>query len=144
MGYTRVKGAQIVKYSFLEMKYMLRTTLLSLRELFTGRLGLRDLSGPVGVVDAIGETYEQSKSEGVFTVIINLLSMAVLLSTNLGVMNLLPIPALDGGRLVFLAVEALRRKPLNRTLEGSIHLTGLVLLLILMAFVMVQDILRIF
>ncbi|MBR2764425.1 MAG: RIP metalloprotease RseP [Blautia sp.] len=143
-GYTRTKGFGVVKYALLEMKYMIRSTLLSLRELVTGGLGIRDLSGPVGVVDAIGQTYEQSKSEGAFTILINMLSMAILLSTNLGVMNLLPVPALDGGRLVFLFVEAVRRKPLNRNLEGSIHFTGLVLLMILMAFVMYQDILKLF
>ncbi len=143
-GYMRTKGFGVVKYALLEMKYMIRTTLLSLRELLTGRLGIKDLSGPVGVVDAIGETYEQSKSEGFFTVLINMLSMAILLSTNLGVMNLLPLPALDGGRLVFLVLEAFRRKPLNRNLEGTIHFTGLVLLLILMVFVMYQDILKLF
>ena len=80
----------------------------------TGNLGMKDLSGPVGVVDAIGDTYEQSKSEGTLMVWMNLLNMAVLLSANLGVMNLLPLPALDGGRLVFLVTEAIRRKPVPR------------------------------
>ena len=74
----------------------------------------------------------------------NMLNMAVLLSANLGVMNLLPIPALDGGRLVFLAVEAIRRKPVNRDLEGTIHFAGLMLLMALMVVVMYHDILKIF
>ena len=89
---------------------MIRTTLLSLKQLVTGGLGFKDLSGPVGVVDAIGTTYEESKSEGALMLWMNMLNMAVLLSANLGVMNLLPLPALDGGRLVFLIVEAVRRK----------------------------------
>ena len=80
---------------------MVRTTILSLKELVTGKLGMKDLSGPVGVVDAIGTTYEESKSEGTMILWMNMLNMAVLLSANLGVMNLLPLPALDGGRLVF-------------------------------------------
>ena len=80
---------------------MIRTTLLSLKELVTGQLGFQNLSGPVGVVDAIGTTYEESKSEGTLMLWMNMLNMAVLLSANLGVMNLLPLPALDGGRLVF-------------------------------------------
>ena len=74
----------------------------------------------------------------------NMLNMAVLLSANLGVMNLLPIPALDGGRLVFLVVEAIRRKPVNRDLEGSIHFAGLMLLMALMVVVMYHDILKMF
>ena len=72
----------------------------------------------------------------------NMLNMAVLLSANLGVMNLLPLPALDGGRLVFLVIEAIRRKPINRQVEGSIHFAGLMLLMALMVFVMYNDIVK--
>ena len=72
----------------------------------------------------------------------NMLNMAVLLSANLGVMNLLPLPALDGGRLVFLVIEAIRRKPVNREIEGRIHLAGLMLLMALMVFVMYNDIVK--
>ncbi len=126
------------------MKYMVRTTILSLKELVTGSLGVKDLSGPVGVVDAIGDTYEASKSEGTLMVWMNMLNMAVLLSANLGVMNLLPLPALDGGRLVFLLVEAVRKKPVNRQVEGAIHFAGLMLLMVLMVVVLYNDILKIF
>jgi regulator of sigma E protease len=135
---------EVLKYGLIEVKYMIRTTILSLKELVTGHLGMDDLSGPVGVVDAIGETYEASKSEGTRMVWMNMLNMAVLLSANLGVMNLLPFPALDGGRLVFLLLEAIRRKPINRNVEASIHFTGLVLLMILMVFVMYNDLVKIF
>ena len=123
---------------------MIRTTILSLKELVTGHLGMNDLSGPVGVVDAIGDTYEQSKSEGTLMLWMNMLNMAVLLSANLGVMNLLPLPALDGGRLVFLIIEAIRRKPINRRIEGMVHFAGLMLLMALMLVVMYNDILKIF
>ena len=122
---------------------MIRTTILSLKELVTGHLGMNDLSGPVGVVDAIGNTYDQAKSEGVLILWMNMLNMAVLLSANLGVMNLLPLPALDGGRLVFLLAEAVRRKPVNRQVEGMIHFAGLMLLMALMVVVMYNDILKI-
>ena len=73
----------------------------------------------------------------------NLLNMAVLLSANLGVMNLLPLPALDGGRLVFLVIEAIRRKPINREVEGMVHFAGLMLLMALMVYVMIHDVQRI-
>ena len=110
----------------------------------TGGLGVKDLSGPVGVVDAIGTAYEESRDEGALMVWMNLLNMAVLLSANLGVMNLLPLPALDGGRLVFLLLEAVRRKPVNREVEGMIHFAGLMVLMVLMVVVMYNDILKIF
>ena len=74
----------------------------------------------------------------------NMLNMAVLLSANLGVMNLLPLPALDGGRLVFLFIEAVRKKPVNREVEGMVHFAGLMLLMALMVVVMYNDILKIF
>ena len=144
LAYTKAEGLGVVKYGALEMKYMVRSTLLSLRELFTGGLGMKDLSGPVGVVDAIGSTYEASKSEGLLAIWVNLLYMAALLSANLGVMNLLPLPALDGGRLVFLIIEAIRRKPVNRQAEGMIHFAGLMVLMLLMVVVMYNDILKIF
>lgn len=144
LGYTKTSGLQVLKYGALEIKYMVRTTLLSLKELVTGQLGFQNLSGPVGVVDAIGTTYEQSKREGALMLWINMLNMAVLLSASLGVMNLLPLPALDGGRLVFLIIEAIRRKPVNREIEGRIHFAGLMLLMALMVVVMYNDILKIF
>jgi regulator of sigma E protease len=137
-------GLNVLKYGFLEVKYLVRTTILSLKELFGGSLGMDDLSGPVGVVDAIGTTYEESKSEGALILWMNMLNMAVLLSANLGVMNLLPLPALDGGRLVFLVVEAIRRKPINRQVEGTIHFAGLMLLMVLMVVIMYHDIVKIF
>ncbi len=143
VAYEKVSGLSVLKYAAVEMRYMLRSTLLSLKELVTGGLGVKDLSGPVGIVNVIGETYEESKSEGWKSVLVNLLSIAVLLSTNLGIMNLLPLPALDGGRLVFLILEGVRRKPINRNVEGSIHFTGLILLLVLMVFVMYNDVMKI-
>lgn len=144
LGYQKASGLQVLKYGVLDVKYMIRTTLLSLKQLVTGNLGFKDLSGPVGVVDAIGTTYEESKSEGALMLWMNMLNMAVLLSANLGVMNLLPLPALDGGRLVFLIVEAIRRKPINREIEGMVHFAGLMLLMALMVVVMYNDIMKIF
>ena len=138
----KAKGLNVVKNGAVEVKYMVRTTILSLKELVSGKLGMKDLSGPVGIVDAIGTTYEESKSEGTMILWMNMLNLAVLLSANLGVMNLLPFPALDGGRLVFLVIEAIRRKPINRQVEGGIHFAGLMLLMALMVFVMYNDIVK--
>ena len=80
---------------------------------------------------------------GVLVTVMTMLNMVILLSSNLGVMNLLPLPALDGGRLVFLIIEAIRRKPIRRDLEGMVHFAGLVLLMALMVYVMIHDVQRI-
>ena len=102
------------------------------------------MSGPVGIVDAIGDTYEESRSDGWYYVTLNMLIMSILLSVNLGVMNLLPIPALDGGRLVFLLIEAIRGKALPQEKESMVHFVGFVLLMGLMVIVLLNDIRHIF
>ena len=88
-------------------------------------------------------SYDDVKSQGVLVTVMTMLNMVILLSSNLGVMNLLPLPALDGGRLVFLIIEAIRRKPIRRDLEGMVHFAGLVLLMALMVYVMIHDVQRI-
>jgi regulator of sigma E protease len=102
------------------------------------------LSGPVGIVDAVDDTYQQTKSYGALIVFLQMLNIGILLSANLGVMNLLPLPALDGGRLVFLVLEAIRGKRVSPKKEGWVHGIGLILLLLLMAFVMFNDIRKLF
>lgn len=134
----------VLKYSVYEVKYWIYTTVQSLKMLVTGNVGINDLSGPVGIVKTIGDTYDESKTEGAYLVFLNMLNIAILLSANLGVMNLLPLPALDGGRLVFLIVEAIRRKRINPEREGMVHFVGLMLLMALMVFVMFNDIRNIF
>lgn len=131
---------ETLEYSAYEVYYWIDTTVLSLGLLFKGGVQLDDMSGPVGVVDAIGTTYQESRDEGAFYVWMNLLNIAILLSANLGVMNLLPIPALDGGRLIFLIVEAIRRKRVEPELEAKIHFAGLMLLMLLMVVVMFNDV----
>lgn len=97
----------------------------------------------LGVVDAIGKSIDSAKPYGIIMEIMTALNMAILLSANLGVMNLIPFPALDGGRLVFLIVEAIRRKPVKRDVEGMIHFGGLILLMVLMVYVLINDVGRI-
>lgn len=133
-----------VKYSILEVRYQIKSTFLSLKYLFSGRASLNDMSGPVGIVNMIGDTYENSITYGIKTAVISLLNFAILLSANLGVMNLLPIPALDGGRLVFIIVEMIRRKKISPDKEGMVHFAGLVILMAFMIFVMANDIRHIF
>lgn len=137
----RTKGnlVQVIGYSAYEVKYWISTTIKSLGMLFGGSVGAEDISGPVGIVNAIGDTYESSRSDGAFYVWLNMLYVSILLSANLGVMNLLPIPALDGGRLVFLLLEAVRGKGIDPEKEGMVHFVGLMVLMALMIFVMFND-----
>ncbi len=132
-----------LKYSAYEVYYWIDMTLQSLKMMVKGNVKLDDMSGPVGVVDVIGDTYEESKSDGALYVWLNLMNIAILLTANLGVMNLLPIPALDGGRLVFLIIEAIRRKRIDPEVEAKIHFAGLMLLLLLMVVVMFNDVKKI-
>lgn len=134
---------ETVKYSAYEVYYWIDTTIQSLKMLMQGGVKLDDMSGPVGVVEVISETYEESKSEGVLYVWLNLINIGILLTANLGVMNLLPIPALDGGRLLFLIVEAVRRKRLEPEMEAKIHFAGLMLLMALMVVVLLNDVKKI-
>ena len=112
--------------------------------LFTGKLNKDDLAGPVGVAQVIDTTIEDTKQYGVFTVILNMVNIALLLSVNLGIMNLLPFPAIDGGRLVFLLIEAIIGKPVPRKAEAYIHMAGIILLLLLSVFVLCNDITKFF
>ena len=130
-------------YSLNETKYVVVTTVESLKMMVTGRVKPKDIAGPVGIVNMIGNSYEQSKSEGIMVILLSMASISILISANLGVMNLLPIPALDGGRLVFLIIEAVRGKPVDPDKEGRVHFAGFVLLMILMVVVLFNDILRI-
>lgn len=135
---------ETIKNAFFEVRYWIYTTVESLKMLLSGSVSVNELSGPVGIVKNIGDTYDSSKSDGYFYVFLNMLNWAILLSANLGVMNLLPLPALDGGRLVFLIIEAIRRKRISPDKEGMVHLVGIVLLMLLMVVVMFNDIRKIF
>lgn len=104
--------------------------------LVTGQFTIDALSGPVGIY----KTTEEVAKYGVFT----LMSWAGMLSINLGIMNLLPLPALDGGRLMFFILEALRGKPVDRQKEGMVHFVGIMLLMLLMIVVTWNDIQRFF
>ena len=113
---------------------------LSLKQLFTGNMKKDDVSGPVGVVSVISDTAEQSRN--VSEAIENILYIMSLITINVGIFNLLPIPGLDGGRLLFCLIELVRRKPVKPEHEGYVHLAGMVLLFSLMIFATYNDIVR--
>ena len=94
-----------------------------------GRVTKDEVSGPIGIAQMVGDNYEVAKSYGTSVVIFTMMNIVILLSVNLGILNLLPIPALDGGRLVFMFIEVLRGKPIAPEKEGMVHFAGLVVLL---------------
>ena len=133
---------ELVYYSVQEVRYNITMVLDSLKLLLRGLVPLDDLAGPVGIVSIIGESVEETRPYGIKAMLLTLADIALLLTANLGVMNLLPIPALDGGRLLFFAAEAVTGRHLNRDVEGAIHFAGLILLMGLMVFLMFHDVMR--
>lgn len=140
----KVSPWNVIKYSFYELKYNIVSTIKSISALTRGRVSVKEISGPVGIVNMVGDAVDQSKEYGIGTMLITLAEFTILISANLGVMNLLPIPALDGGRLVFLIIEAIRRKPIPKEKEAIVHLIGMAALMLLMVFVLFNDIKNIF
>ncbi len=126
----------VVTASFEFMASLIRMVVISLVDLVTGRIAINNISGPVGIVTAIG----QASGAGLGS----LLMLTALITVNLGVFNLVPFPALDGGRLVFLLLEAIRRKPINQKYEIAINAAGFMLLIGLMLFATFNDVTRIF
>ncbi|MBO7334396.1 MAG: RIP metalloprotease RseP [Lachnospiraceae bacterium] len=138
------KGLNLFKYSWYELVFNFRNTLKSLKQLVIGKLSRDAVSGPLGVAQVVGESYDVAKDYGARSVILTMMNIAMLLSVNLGVINLLPLPAIDGGRLVFLLIELVRGKPVPAKYEGIVHLVGFVLLFILMIVVLFNDITKFF
>ncbi len=123
-----------------------RNVRLSLQMLISGKAGLSDMTGPIGIVNLMGDVAESAQSK--LDALLNMLYFGGFIAINLAVMNLLPIPALDGGRVVALllttGIEAITRKKINPKYEGYIHAAGMILLLGFMALIMFKDIFTIF
>ena len=128
--------ANIIKHTFFRSISTVKMIVDSFVDLLSGRYGMEAVSGPVGITQTIGE----AASDGFD----RFLYIFVVITINLGVFNLFPIPALDGGRLLFLLIEAVIRRPINKNVEGLIHLVGLVLMLGLIIVVTFNDIIRLF
>jgi len=151
--FERVSLGEAATDGFMRMGFMVRMVGTTLFRLVTSPGTVVDqLAGPVGIVNMMGGQYqavvaaagnlEISTLMVILSVILTMLNFAAIISVNLGVMNLLPIPALDGGRILFLIVEGIRRKPIPPERENIIHLAGFVLLIALMLLITYQDILN--
>lgn len=134
-------GAQFATYS--------RLIWISFADLVTGKYKLNDLSGPVGIVDVIGDVVESQRDEESHKINWDqlwsqILNIAAFITINVGIFNLIPFPALDGGRIFFLLIEAVRRKKIDPEKEGMVHFIGLALLMLLMLVITVKDVIKLF
>ncbi len=135
---------QIFRYAFYEVQYWVRYTIRSLGMLFTGKIGIDSLSGPVGMATMVNETYEEVKPYGITSIIFTMMNLLLLLSINVGIINLLPLPAFDGGKLIFALIELVSGHRVPPEKEAIVHLAGTVGILVLMVVVMYHDIARLF
>lgn len=127
--------------TFKQSASICRMVWLSLFDMVTGKYSINDVSGPVGVVDFVSDAAQESVKTSDYT---GLLTMMSLITINIGIFNLLPLPALDGGRLFFLFIELIRRKPINQKYEAWVHGAGMVLLLLFMVAITFKDIYTLF
>lgn len=130
----------VIKNAVLDSASIVQMVRLSLVDMVTGKYGMKDVSGPIGTISAIAEsTAEPEKFGDKILTALNFLSM---ITINVGMFNLLPVPALDGGRLFFIFLEMIRRKPIPAKKEGLVHTVGLVLLLLLMVIISINDVIK--
>lgn len=133
-----------IKESFWNMIFAIKVTIKGVLDLVTFNISIDNLTGPIGLTPVIGETYQVALANSFSTMVKTMLNLTALLSANIGVMNLLPIPALDGGRLIFLFIEAIRGKAVPQKYESFIHFIGFAVLMAFGLFIAFKDITRIF
>lgn len=131
---------ELLRQSAAQCRLSCKMVYESLWDLVTGRYGMEAVSGPIGTGEVIGEAVESDKETGGHS----LVYLCAIITINLGLFNLLPIPALDGGRLFFQLIELIRRKPIDRKYEGYIHAAGMMILLLLMVLITLKDIVKLF
>ncbi|MBQ8003030.1 MAG: RIP metalloprotease RseP [Clostridia bacterium] len=138
----KLNFAQVWEYSYYDTCYVVKAVATSVKMLFTGEAKVSDMSGPVGIVQVVDDTAESAKDYGVKAMLMQILMLFAMISVNLGVFNLFPFPALDGGSIIFAFIELVTRKKLKQEVLGYINLIGLALILALGVFVMYSDIMK--
>ena len=132
----------LMRQSFLDTVSTVKTVWSSLIGIITGRFSIRDMVGPIGLVNVIGEAANTGLQKSVWTAVMNIVSLMAMVTISLGVFNLLPLPALDGGRILFLVFEMITGKKVNSKYEGWIHALGFFLFIAFMIYISYSDILR--
>ncbi len=134
----------VIKNTGRQMILSVKMVYESLFDLITGRYGIEQVSGPVGTATVVGDALKQDFSAGTGQSRNSFIYLAMLVTVNLGLFNLLPVPALDGGRVFFQLIELIVRKPIPQKYEAAVHFVGIILLLALMALVTMKDIVGLF
>ncbi len=133
-----------IRDGYFNMIFTIKITIVGVIELITGGIGIDQMMGPIGITPVIDSQYESAMEISIGATVLTMLNIMALLSANIGVFNLLPIPALDGGRIVFLAIEAIRGKPIPPEKEGMVHFVGFVLLMGFGIFIAFKDVINLF
>ncbi|MDP4133261.1 MAG: site-2 protease family protein [Bacillota bacterium] len=131
-----------LKNGVLKTLFGVKLVFWSLWQLLSGKMGIENMSGPVGIASVVGQVAKEVQPGGIFVILLNMLNIMALIGVNLGVMNLLPLPALDGGRVVFTLVEMITKRRVNPKVEGLVHTIGMVILLLFAVFITYSDILK--
>ncbi|MDO4264892.1 MAG: M50 family metallopeptidase [Eubacteriales bacterium] len=131
---------EVLRYGAYNVEFCIKSTVKSLEMLVSGKVHRDDLMGPVRMVATMDSTVETASQYGLWTTVMSLFDLIILISASLGAMNLLPFPALDGGQLVFIVIEMISGRPVPRELVARINMAGMLLLLMLMVFVLFNDI----
>jgi len=141
VGNEKVTALNIIPGAVKETMSMSKMIFLSLLDMIKGQFSMKDLSGPIGTIGIVAETATDAVSSADYSMIIFMLAF---ITVNIGIVNLLPLPALDGGRLLFIAIEFIIRRPVPKKFEAIVHAAGLILLLVLMAVISLNDIINLF
>ncbi len=134
----------LISQSFWDTISTVKTVWSSLVGIITGRFSIREMSGPIGIASVIGEATNEGLKKSFWAAVANIVSLMAMITINLGIFNLLPLPALDGGRLMFLFFEMITGKKVNSKYEGWIHTLGFFLFIAFMLYISYSDILRLF
>lgn len=131
-----------IKFTFQKFGSIVSQMWLTLKGLFTGKISLGNLSGPVGIYSVVDEVVKESGKALYF--VVNIINLIILLSINVGIINILPIPAFDGGHILFLIIEKIKGSPINQKFENWCHTIFFILLMLLIIVVTIHDIIKLF
>ncbi len=133
---------EYISYGFFSMISIVKITVYSFLELVTSKIAITQMSGPIGITSAVGQVYNETVKVSGWAVFFSMLNLTALLSANLGVINLFPLPAIDGGRIVIAFVELITGKTVPANIEGLIHFLGFVFLMALGIYIAFNDVLK--